>query len=181
MLLTIGHSTRDIDDFVALMRAHEVAAIVDVRRYPGSRRYPWFGAAPLEDALRRADIGYEHVEALGGRRKPNRDSQNDALTNDQFRGYADHMATDEFHRALERLLVRARREHVCVMCAEAVPWRCHRSLLSDAAVARGVEVFHIVGAGPARKHSPTSAAVIAGGEVAYPARPHPGLFDPESR
>ena len=166
MILTIGHSTRALDDFIEMLRAHGVTLLVDVRRFPGSRRQPQFNKETLAAALREAGISYEHAVDLGGRRAPVEGSPNEGLRNPQFRGYADHMATPEFARALDRLL-----DHegtVAVMCAEAVPWRCHRSMLADAITARGEAVEHIMDAAKRRAHEPTKGAVFHEAQVTYP-------------
>ena len=166
--MTIGHSTRALDDFIEMLRAHGATLLVDVRRFPGSRRQPQFNSESLAGALKAAGIAYEHAVDLGGRRTPASESSNRGLRNAQFRGYADHMATPEFARALDRLLEQGGRETVAVMCAEAVPWRCHRSLLADAIVARGVAVSHIMDAHTLRPHEPTKGAAIEGSRVTYP-------------
>ena len=168
MILTIGHSTRALADLIEMLRTHGVTLLVDVRRYPGSRRQPQFNKDPFAHALHDAGISYEHAVDLGGRRAPVEDSPNDGLRNPQFRGYADHTATPEFARALDRLLEQGKRETVSVMCAEAVPWRCHRSMLADAIAARGVAVEHIMDASTRRPHEPTKTAVFRDGHVTYP-------------
>lgn len=167
MILTIGHSTRTLDEFIGMLRAHGVTALVDVRRFPGSRRQPQFNSETLAAPLRDAGISYEHAVALGGRRAPVAGPPNTGFRNPQFRGYADHMATPEFARALDKLLEQAERASVTVMCAEALPWRCHRSLIADAIVARGGTVEHIVDAKTRRPHEPTKGAVLDGPRVTY--------------
>jgi uncharacterized protein (DUF488 family) len=162
---TIGHSTHGADEFAKLLAAQRVEVLVDVRRYPGSRRVPWTAADRIE---REVGIPYVHLPALGGRRKPKRDSPNAFWRNDSFRGYADHMSTDEFAAGLDELLSIAGERRAAVMCAEALWWRCHRRLLSDALVVRGLEVLHIDGRGQAEPHRLTTSAVVAGTEVAYP-------------
>jgi len=169
VILTIGHSTRALDDFIRMLGAHGVTLLVDVRRFPGSRRQPQFNKETLAAALRDAGIAYEHAVDLGGRRSPVEGSPNEGLRNPQFRGYADHMATPEFARALDRLL--AHDGTVAIMCAEAVPWRCHRSMLADAMTARGIAVEHIMDVSKRRAHEPTKAAVFHGAQVTYP-KPH---------
>ena len=162
-IYTIGHSTRTLDELVALLQEHGVTRLADIRRHPGSRRHPHFSRESLERSL---PFEYIHFEDLGGRRKPAKDSRNTAWENEQFRGYADYMCTDEFRAAVARLL-----DSDCatsVMCAEAVPWRCHRNLLADDLVRRGVEVIHIVGAGSAHRHELSKMARIAGDRVLYP-------------
>ena len=170
MILTIGHSTRALDDFVDMLRANDVTVLIDIRRFPGSRRQPQFNSESLAAALKEAGIEYEHVVELGGRRVPSDGSTNHALRNPQFRGYADHMATPEFQTALDRLLERGKTDVLAVMCAEAVPWRCHRSLLADAITARGVPVEHIIGARNRLPHRPTKGMRAEGPDVTYPAR-----------
>jgi uncharacterized protein (DUF488 family) len=162
-IYTIGHSTRTLDELVALLHEHGIARLADIRRYPGSRRHPHFSSESLAATL---PLEYIHFEALGGRRRPLPDSRNGAWENAQFRGYADYMCTPDFRGAVDRLLDSER--PTAVMCAEAVPWRCHRNLLSDDLVRRGIEVMHIVGAGSARPHMLSRMARIIGDCVTYP-------------
>jgi uncharacterized protein (DUF488 family) len=173
-ILTIGHSTRPLEAFVELLRARGVARLIDVRTVPRSRRVPQFNRESLPEALAAAGVAYSHMPGLGGLRKPRKDSPNCAWRNESFRGYADYMLTPEFEAAVEELLAAAGREQVAIMCAEAVPWRCHRSLISDALTARGVDVLHIVNAGPPQRHAMTSFAQVDGKRVTYP--PAPSLF-----
>ena len=169
-LYTIGHSTRPLPEFIELLHAHGISRVIDVRRFPGSRRYPQYGQVQLQSGLEVEGIGYVHVEALGGRRSTNAESTNTAWRNASFRAYADYMATPEFRRALDELLARAADEDVAVMCAEAVPWRCHRNLIADAAVARGVDVRHITGPSAPSRHKLSRHGVVrADGTVSYPA------------
>lgn len=165
-IYTIGHSTRSAEELVTLLCEHRVTRLADVRRYPGSRRHPHFSRDSLEAALPHHGIGYVHFEDLGGRRRPVHGSPNAAWENEQFRGYADYMATPEFHAAVDRLL--ASDDPTAVMCAEAVPWRCHRNLLADELVRRGVEVIHILAAGSAQPHSLNRIARIERDRVIYP-------------
>lgn len=167
LIYTIGHSTRTLDEFVRLLRHEAVTRLADIRRYPGSRRYPHFSREALQASLPAEGIEYLHLEDLGGRRKPLGGSPNTALRNEQFRAYADYMATAEFHAAVDRLLASDR--PTAYMCAEAVPWRCHRNLLSDELVRRGLDVVHIIAPGSRQRHELSSMAVIAGGHVEYPA------------
>lgn len=169
VIYTIGHSTRPLDEFLALLRVHGVEHVVDVRRYPGSRRYPQFGREALATALANAGVGYEHAPDLGGRRVARADSVNTAWRSASFRGYADYMGTQPFQTALARLLDVARARPTAVLCAEAVPWRCHRQLIADALVARGEPVSHILSDARLEPHrlSP-HARVLAGGGVQYP-------------
>jgi uncharacterized protein (DUF488 family) len=169
---TIGHSTRSIEQFIALLAEHGVELLVDVRRFPGSRRHPQFESAALAASLAEAGIAYLHAEALGGRRSSGKSaaSPNTAWRNDAFRAYADYMATPEFRRALDRLVALSAERAAAVMCAEAVPWRCHRRLITDALLARGIPVADIVGPGPAAPaHLSEHAVVSADGLVVYPA------------
>jgi len=165
-IFTIGHSTRDLDAFVALLRENGIERLADIRRYPGSRRYPHFSRDSLAQTLPQVGIEYIHVPELGGRRKPRQDSPNMAWRNEQFRAYADHMATDEFRNAVDELLASDR--VTAVMCAEAVPWRCHRNLLADDLLRRGIEVVHILGAGETKRHALTPHARVVDGTVIYP-------------
>jgi uncharacterized protein (DUF488 family) len=172
-IYTIGHSTRALEDLVALLREHGVKRLSDIRRYPGSRRHPHFSREALEVSLPERGIEYVHLPELGGRRKPSDDSPNTALRNEQFRAYADHMSSDEFRSAVDGLLAGQAdaRPHVrtAVMCAEAVPWRCHRNLLSDELLRRGCEVVHILGRGEARRHEMSRDARIVGDHLIYAA------------
>ena len=166
-IYTIGHSTRTLAELVGLLRDHGVTRLADIRRFPGSRRHPHFSRESLEPTLpRRTGIAYEHFEDLGGRRRPVKNSPNGAWESDSFRGYADHMDTPVFRAAIERLL--AGDAPTAVMCAESVPWRCHRNLLSDDLVRRGIEVIHILGPGSARPHALHEMARIDGNRVIYP-------------
>ena len=175
-LYTIGHSTRTLEDFIALLKREGVSHLVDVRAFPTSARYPHFNQKNLAESLAGEGIGYTHFPELGGRRKVRRDSHNTLWRNAGFRGYADYMETREFATALDDLLALASREPTAIMCAEAVPWRCHRSLISDAAVGKGVRVFHIMDAG-ADEHRLTSFGRIDNsGRVRYDVAPQNDLF-----
>ncbi len=171
MILTVGHSTRSIEEFVGLLQTHDVRRLVDVRRIPRSARCPHFNDRALAVSLERAGIAYLLLPALGGLRKPVPDSLNAGWRAAGFRGFADHMQTEEFERALSALIGTAARERVAVMCAEALPWRCHRSLIADALAARGVAVEHILGAGRREAHSLRPWARVAEGRVFYPPPP----------
>lgn len=168
-VLTVGHSTRPIDEFLELLKAHGVQCVIDVRSVPKSRRNPQFGQDALRRSLAGAGIGYTHVPALGGLRKARPDSPNAGWRNASFRGYADHMQTPQFAQALEAVIDRGRTQCIALMCAEAVPWRCHRSLIADALIARGIVVEDI--ASPTRRtpHRLTPFARVNGSEVTYPA------------
>lgn len=170
MIFTIGHSTRALEELIAILKEAGVEVLVDVRRFPGSRRHPQFGKEALRAALAREAVGYRHEPDLGGRREPRPDSPNTAWRVAGFRGYADHMASREFQSALQRLI--APDVLTAVMCAEAVPWRCHRQLIADALVARGVEVVHLIGPGQRQAHLLNPAAVVDPNcAIVYPARP----------
>ena len=167
-VLTIGHSTRPIDEFVRMLRAHGVRQLVDVRTVPASRHNPQFGAEALKSSLEAAGIEYMHMKALGGLRKPKPDSINSGWKNASFRGYADYMQTQEFDAALERLIELARENQTAIMCAEAVPWRCHRSLVADALIARGIPVEHIMSETRRDPHRMTAFARRTGVHITYP-------------
>lgn len=169
-IYTIGHSTRSIQEFLGLLRAHEVKQLVDVRTIPKSRRHPHFGAEQLKDALGTAGIRYEWMKDLGGLRKPLANSMNSGWRNDSFRGYADYMQTPVFTIALDTLLALAAGQRTAIMCAEAVPWRCHRNLIADALVAlRGANVFHIMSESKADPHKLSPFAHVKDGTLVYPA------------
>jgi uncharacterized protein (DUF488 family) len=168
---TIGHSTRSLGDLVALLRAHGIVTVADVRRFPRSRRQPQFNSDALSRELLAAGIAYVHLPGLGGFRRARPDSTNRGWRNASFRGYADYMQTGEFAGHLAALLDLARAAPTAIMCAEAVPWRCHRSLIADALVARGVEVQHILGPGRAQPHALTAGARLEGGTLVYPGEP----------
>ena len=153
-LYTIGHSTRAIDEFIALLREHAIATLVDIRTIPRSRRHPQFGQERLRLSLEGARVAYLHMKGLGGLRKPAQDSANAAWRNAAFRGYADYMQTEEFGRCLDELVAVAARTPTAIMCAEADPAHCHRSLVADALLVRGVPVIHILSRDQTRPHAP---------------------------
>jgi uncharacterized protein (DUF488 family) len=168
---TIGHSTRPIEEFVAMLRAHDVERLIDVRTIPASKHNPQFGREALERSLDEAGVRYLHMPGLGGLRRPRPDSANTAWRNASFRGYADYMQTPEFADHLERALVHVAEERSAFMCAEAVPWRCHRSLLADALTARGVVVRELASATATKTHVLTPWARVEGTAVTYPGQP----------
>jgi uncharacterized protein (DUF488 family) len=175
-VLTISHSTHAADRFAALLRAHRIGLLGDVRRHPGSRRHPQFDAQPLRAALEGTGIAYERFgEQLGGRRRPRRDSPNKGWRGAAFRGYADHMQTPEFAAGLERLEGLARERRTAIMCAEGDWRRCHRRLIADALAARGWRVRHIRPDGRIEDHQLTSFAVVGGGRPSYPAQDSLGV------
>jgi uncharacterized protein (DUF488 family) len=164
---TIGHSTLSIEQFLAVLGSFEIQLLIDVRSFPGSRRYPHFNKENLSASLRAAGIDYTHMPELGGRRKTRADSQNVAWRNESFRGYADYMETEAFREGIDRLLNLASERRTVVMCAEAVWWRCHRSLIADYLKAGGVSVTHILGKEKSEEHPYTSAARIVNGRLSY--------------
>jgi len=165
---TIGHSTRTIDICISLLEENGIKLVADVRGFPGSKRYPQFNREMLAKSLTEHGIRYEHFPELGGRRKAKKDSHNTAWRNASFRGYADHMETEEFRTGIERLLDLANKlGPTAIMCAEAVWWRCHRALISDHLKTGGVEVVHIVDANKKELHPYTSVARIVGGTLSY--------------
>ena len=167
-ILTVGHSTHPIADFLNLLAAHGVEQLVDVRTIPKSRRNPQFNSDELAKALRGQKIKYAHLPGLGGLRHPRKDSINTAWQNASFRGYADYMQTPEFERNLRELVGLAAASRTAIMCAEAVPWRCHRSLLGDALTALGIDVQHIMNKATLKPHAYTPFARIEGQKVTYP-------------
>ena len=165
---TIGHSTREIDIFLSLLNENGIKVVADVRMFPGSKRYPQFGCEALAKSLGEAGIRYEHFPELGGRRKAKPNSKNTAWRNEMFRGYADYMETEAFRKGIARLVDLAEKSGpTAIMCAEAVWWRCHRSLISDYLKARGVEVIHILDERKTEPHPFTSAATIVNGRLSY--------------
>jgi uncharacterized protein (DUF488 family) len=165
---TIGHSTRSIEEFIGALRANGIKLVADVRRLPGSKRYPQFNKEELAKSLKEHGMGYEHFPELGGRRKARKDSPNTAWRNESFRGYADYMEAAEFARGILRLREMADSHGAtAIMCAEAVWWKCHRSLIADYLKAHGVEVIHIIDASKADLHPFTSAARIVDGKLDY--------------
>jgi uncharacterized protein (DUF488 family) len=165
---SIGHSTRAIDEFISLLEENEIKLLVDVRAWPGSKRYPQFNKDALAESLNAHGIRYEHFPALGGKRKSKPDSRNTAWRNASFRGYADYMETEQFQKGIARLLdVAAKAGPTAIMCAEAVWWRCHRSLIADYLKAREVEVMHILATNKVEPHPYTSAAHIVDGTLSY--------------
>lgn len=168
LILTIGHSTHPLEEFVRLLQIHGVARVADVRTVPRSRHNPQFDRTALPTTLAAAGIEYRHLPGLGGLRHPRPDSPNAGWRNASFRGFADYMQTEEFAEHLAELLDASRDASTAVMCAEAVPWRCHRSLIADALLARGIRVEHIMGAGPPKPHALTPFARVVGTRITYP-------------
>lgn len=168
VLFTIGHSTRSIEDFIALLKAHGVRHLIDVRSVPKSRHVPQFDSDALASSLQNAGIAYSHLKALGGLRHSRKDSINTGWRNASFRGYADYMATPEFAEGLTALIKIARTTPTAIMCAEAVPWRCHRSLIADAMTLKGWKVLDILTDSAAREHKLTPFLKVIDGQPTYP-------------
>lgn len=164
---TVGHSTRSAEEFAQILLAHEIQVLVDVRSFPGSRRYPQFNRAALGESLEQVGIEYKHEPRLGGRRTPRADSHNTAWKNASFRAYADHMESEEFRKGVKDLLELAAKSRTAVMCAESLWWRCHRSLISDYLKAEGHSVIHILDQTKSEEHPFTSAVRIVDGKLTY--------------
>lgn len=175
---TIGHSTREIEEFISLLRENNIELLIDVRRFPGSQRHPQFNKGNLEQSLHDANINYRHMEILGGRRgKPKKNSKNDGWKSDGFQAYADYINTSEVQKVIDELAETSKNTRYALMCAEAVYWRCHRQLIADALVARGITVRHILGPGQIDKHAlKDMAKILKDGRVIYPSKQQK-LFD----
>jgi len=166
---TIGHSTRPIEEFIALLAEYHIEAIADVRRFPGSKKFPQFGKEALAATLARLAIGYSWLSALGGRRRASPHSPNTAWRNAAFRGYADYMASAEFARGLAQLLELANESRIALMCAEVLWWRCHRALIADALGVAGIQVVHILDTNHSVTHPMTQPARVVDGRLSYAA------------
>jgi uncharacterized protein (DUF488 family) len=175
-IFTVGHSTRSLDQLVDLLRKNGIELLADVRTAPGSGRVPQFNRLELERSLTEHGIRYVHLAKLGGLRRPRSDSTNGGWRNSSFRGYADYMQEPSFLESLDGLIALAQDSTVAIMCAEAVPWRCHRNLIADALTVRGLEVRHIIGAGQPQVHRLNPMATVSGGRLTYP--PSPSLVEP---
>ena len=180
-LFTIGHSTHSIEEFIELLKSHAIRHLVDVRSIPKSRHVPQFNSDALASSLRASDIDYTHLKALGGRRHSRKDSINTGWRNASFRGYADYMATPQFAEGLDALTQIAGATPTAIMCAEAVPWRCHRSLVSDALILKGWEVRDILSAAPAAQHKTTPFLKVVDGQPTYPDPNESGKLFHEAR
>jgi uncharacterized protein (DUF488 family) len=167
-IFTVGHSTLPIESFIALLRAYDIETLADIRTVPRSRHNPQFNGDALGASLHLAGIEYVALPGLGGLRRPQKESKNGGWRNDSFRGYADYMQTPAFAAALQRLVDMSRQKRVAIMCAEAVPWRCHRSLVADALNARGIPAVEILSADSHRLHKLTPFAAVHGTTVTYP-------------
>jgi uncharacterized protein (DUF488 family) len=168
LVCTIGHSNRTIEEFIGLLRQNEVACVLDIRTVPKSRHNPQFGQDLLPVSLAAAGIDYRYMPGLGGLRRPRKDSPNGAWRNTSFRGYADYMQTDEFAENVDAVAALAKTTRCALMCAEAVPWRCHRSLVGDALLLRGIPVEDIIGPQKRRPHTLTPFARVQDGHITYP-------------
>lgn len=168
-VFTIGHSTRSIEEFIALLHAYGVKQLVDIRSMPGSRHNPQYGQKALEESLTSVGITYRYMKELGGLRRSSKESGNTGWRNKSFRSYADYMQTEEFRGGIERLIDSARDTPTAIMCAEAVPWRCHRSLVGDALLVRDVKVEDIMTKTNSSLHTLTSFARVEGVDITYPA------------
>jgi uncharacterized protein (DUF488 family) len=169
VMFTVGHSTRPIGEFIELLQAHGIQELIDVRTIPKSRHNPQFNEDDLQESLKRAHIGYKHIKKLGGLRRTTKDSVNTGWRNASFRGYADYMAMPEFSEGLEELIKIAHSRKTAIMCAEAVPWRCHRSLIADALIKKGWLVCDIMSRTSATKHRLTPFLRVRKGQLIYPA------------
>jgi uncharacterized protein (DUF488 family) len=168
IVMTIGHSTRTVEEFIGLLQAHAVSRVVDVRTVPRSRHNPQFNKASLPGSLQKAGLEYVHMPKLGGLRHAQRDSLNVGWRNASFRGYADYMQTPEFEKSLEELVQLAKQDRIALMCAEAVPWRCHRSLIADALLVRGIRTEDIMSSTRRQVHTLTPFAKVRGTTITYP-------------
>lgn len=168
-IFTVGHSSRTIEEFIAILASQRLKLLIDVRTIPKSRHNPQFGQEALQESLAACGIEYRHMAGLGGLRRARKDSPNMAWRNLSFRGYADYMMTAEFKASLHKLIAISKRKRLVLMCAEAVPWRCHRSLVADALLAQGHKVLDLFGLGTPRPHKMTPFAKVKNREVRYPA------------
>jgi uncharacterized protein (DUF488 family) len=175
-IFTIGHSTHPIDEFIALLKNYGIEQLVDVRSVPKSRHVPQFNSDALAAALGEQGIGYVHLKSLGGLRHAKKDSVNAGWRNASFRGYADYMSTEDFAQGIDRLIELAKTKRTVIMCAEAVPWRCHRSLIGDALLVRGIAAQDIMSSTSIRPHKLTEFAKVDGQQITYPADKNLELF-----
>lgn len=169
-IFTIGHSTRSLKDFIAILKDSKITKLVDVRTVPRSKHNPQFNKEALPDGLLKAGIGYMHMPGLGGFRRPVQNSPNTGWRNDSFRGFADYMQTEEFKENIDTLADLVKNDNIAVMCAESVPWRCHRSLIADALHIRGIDVNHIMSRKSCTKHVLTPFIKVRGLRIEYPPR-----------
>ena len=167
-IYTVGHSTHDLSDFIEILKAYKIETIVDIRSLPGSNRFPQYNREELEKSLPKEGIAYLHIKNLGGLRKGSKESINMGWRNKSFRNYADYMQTDEFKDGIKELLSVAKESTTCIMCAEAVPWRCHRSLIGDALLVRKIKVINIFSKTNEQLHKLTPFAKVKGKIITYP-------------
>jgi len=167
-IFTIGHGTKSIDEFIDLLKAYEVQRVVDVRTIPRSRHNPQFNKEILPKSLKKVHIGYIHIKGLGGLRHAEKDSVNTAWRNASFRGFADYMQTEDFKKNIERLIKIAKQKNIAIMCAESVPWRCHRSLIADVLQVRRIRVKHIMSRKTSKDHKLTPWIKVRGLQITYP-------------
>ena len=180
-MFTVGHSTHPIDAFVEILQAHGVKQLVDIRTIPKSRHNPQFNQETLSASLRKQKIAYVHMKDLGGLRRPHPDSPNAGWKNSSFRGYADYMQTGPFKEALDKLIAVSKKHPTAIMCAEALPWKCHRSLVSDSLTAKGIPVEHLLSPQKRQPHTMTPFAKVQNGELLYPKdKQQLELFQPKS-
>lgn len=168
MIYTIGHSTHSFNEFLSILRAYEIELVVDVRSIPGSRHNPQYNKIDLQRNLKQHDIGYIHLKELGGLRYATKTSINTAWKNASFRGFADYMQTEDFQKGIERLIELAQNKRTVIMCAEAIPWRCHRSLIGDALLVRNINVEDIMSKKISKPHEITPWAKVDGVVITYP-------------
>lgn len=168
IIYTIGHSTHELKEFIAILKSYKITLLADIRTMPGSRRVPQFNKENLDPALQAEGLQYIHIKKLGGLRKTTKDSVNTGWRNKSFRGFADYMQTPEFEEGLQELISLAEKNVTAIMCAEAVPWRCHRSLVGDALLVRGFEVKDIFSEKKETDHQLTSFAEVDGQKITYP-------------
>jgi len=167
-IFTVGHGTKSIDDFSSLLKTYDIQRVVDVRTIPRSRHNPQFNKETLPKSLKKIHIGYIHIKGLGGLRHAKKDSVNMAWRNASFRGYADYMQTEDFKKNIERLIKIAKQKKIVIMCAESVPWRCHRSLIADALQVRGIKVKHIMSKKTCKERTLTPWIKVRGLQITYP-------------
>ncbi len=169
-IYTVGHSNHPIEKFIGMLTAHDIELVADVRTIPRSRHNPQYNSDSLPASLEQHSVAYRHMPALGGLRHAKKDSQNNGWQNDSFRGFADYMQKEEFEKGLAELIAAAEEKKIAILCAESVPWRCHRSLIADALSVRAVTVMHIMSRTSVKEHTLTSFAKVSGTSITYPAQ-----------
>lgn len=181
VVFTIGHATRTLEDFIGLLRTYSIVKVVDIRTIPRSRYNPQFNRETLNCKLNEVKISYIHMQGLGGLRHPRPDSQNIGWHNISFRGFADYMQTNDFDENLQELINLAKNERIAIMCAEAVPWRCHRTLIADALLVRGIQVEHILSSSNSRPHELTPWVLIDNARLTYPLKEQRRIHERSSK